>query len=500
MPDASDRISLPIRVHEFMLSCAGRLDDDALTDARELLAVAEVDRAVELLAVSLVAGRIAVTADDRDRLRDLLGAVRSSPGLVDRIIVDEERANPRHRFTVGVNGDPAAEDGVAEAVSRVVEVLPDIRTMSCVWRTTPAGATSGPVPQRVVLVETGPDGFAPSTAYRVEQALRRAGVRAAVEVLQAGSDMTGYHREALASARRIPLRTAAASKAAPQSLSRPTPPPPSAPSREPSPEPVTEPEDQSFTGPPAPRPVTTTRRRTAAHAEKRETASGRWQQRIAAAEVSQTDPSTTSAPVRDRQPAEPPPAPATQPTPPPMAPVGMSTAAGMAPVQRPQDAPPRPQEPAPAPQTSTVPPAEPEPALAAEAGTAQAPPPSMTSPPPMPSPVPPPMAPPMPPPGPSMPSMSPSMSSSGSDSSGKDAELSQREQELLRQLHEELAKREQAAPQPNANTGSWQVDRSAARPMYNTGTDYASSWQNTQDQTAVNGIPPYGSGPPDRSH
>lgn len=483
MPDASDRISLPIRVHEFMLACAGRLDDDALTDARELLAVAELDRAVELLAVSLVAGRIAVTADERDQLRSLLDAVRSSTSLADRIVVDEAQATPRHRFTVGVNGDPAAEAGVGEAIGRVVEVLPDIRTVSCVWRTTPSGATSGPVPQRIVLVETGPDGFAPSTAYRVEQALRRAGVRAAVEVLQAGGDLTGYHREALASARRIPLRTASAAQAppGPAAPSRPTPPP--------APEPAVDPEDSSFVGPPAPRPVTTTRRRTAAHADKRptgESATGRWQQRIAAAEAAQTEPGTPAVPSVPSGPPIPSvpsvSSPAEQPVPPsapaPSTSVGMSSAAGMTPVVPPPDtsSPTRPSVSRPEPSapqipTPPAPQADPQPALAAETGTSHAPAPTART----------------------------SSTDTGSTSS-KDAELSQREQELLRQLHEELAKREQAGPE-RGNTASWQVDRSAQRPgMYSTGTDYGTgSWHSSQDQTAVNGIPPYGSQPPERS-
>src|SRR5207249_4942376 len=79
----------------------------------------------------------------------------------------------------------------------------DIRSVSCVWRTTPAGSVSGSVPQRVVLVETGPDGFAPSAAYRLEQALRRTGIRAVVEAVQAGGELSRYHRSALDASRRV---------------------------------------------------------------------------------------------------------------------------------------------------------------------------------------------------------------------------------------------------------------------------------------------------------
>ncbi|HEY3752456.1 MAG TPA: hypothetical protein VGL80_25005, partial [Pseudonocardiaceae bacterium] len=130
MADSSDRIALPIRVHEFLLACAGRIDDDALTDARELLAMAELDRAVELITASLVAGRIRLSADERDELLDLVDAVRSSPALVDRVLVDDSVPPPRHRFTIGGMDDPSPETGVLEAVGRVIEVLPDIRSLS----------------------------------------------------------------------------------------------------------------------------------------------------------------------------------------------------------------------------------------------------------------------------------------------------------------------------------------------------------------------------------
>jgi hypothetical protein len=86
-----------------------------------------------------------------------------------------------------------------------------------------------------------------------------------------------------------------------------------------------------------------------------------------------------------------------------------------------------------------------------------------------------------------------------------DAELSQREQELLRQLHEELAKREAPTQAPGAAVAelpgsaaerpAWQVDRSGQRHSTFPAVDYgAGSWQPGQDQ-AVNGHPPYGGAP-----
>lgn len=439
MADSPDRIALPIRVHDFLLMLAGRIDDDALTDARELLAMAELDRSVELVTASLVAGRIRLNADERDELLDLVAAVRSAPSLVDRVLVDDTMPLPRHRFTTGAMDDPSPETGVLEAVGRVIEVLPDIRSLSCVWRVTPAGAPAGPVPQRLVLVETGPDGFAPSTAYRVEQALRRAGIRASVEVVQAGTEMSDYHGDALAVARRMSLRAGR--------------------SHEPQ-----DGDSSLFADPPSPRPVTTTRRRSAgAHAEKRpltDHSAVRWQPtRVAAPD---------EAPAPD---AEPEPAPAF-PTQQPYDDVGRVMHA-----EEPEPVPP-PMPPMPPVAPPPMPPlVEPEPVLAAAA------------------------QPPVP----------------GNDSNS-DADLSNRERELLRQLHEELAKREQSEPEalPPPPPG-WHQERSGHRPPvapppgnaefnpadfrqpeFNPNEFGGPAWHQTPiepaEQTAVNGIPPYGSG------
>ena len=402
MAESSDRVALPIRVHDFLLACAGRIDDDALTDARELLAVAELDRAVDLLTASLVAGRIPMNADERDELRDLVHAVRSSPALVDRIIVNDDVMPPRHRFTTGVMDDPAPDGGVLEAIARVVDVLPDIRALSCVWRATPAGAVAGPVPQRMVLVEVGPDGFPPSTSYRVEQALRRAGIRASVEVIQAGTEVTDYHQDALAVARRVSLR---------QVTGR-------------GHEQEGEPGSSLFADSPTPRTVTSTRRRYAgsgAHAEKRaavDASTGRWQPRIA-----------SESPSADQE--------------------------GDPPREHTDSARVRPIHPEPAPEPAAqvaVAPVEPEP--------------------------------------PALPPADPSA----------DADLSSRERELLRQLHEELAKREgdeaEPSPQPGHSSGHWSANRSGHfSPSEFGGPSWHGSVEGAADQTAVNGIPPYGSTP-----
>ncbi len=445
MADSPDRIALPIRVHDFLLACAGRIDDDALTDARELLAMAELDRAVELVTASLVAGRIPLSADERDELLDLIDTVRSTPALADRVVVDDSATTPRHRFTTGAMDDPSPETGVLEAASRVVEVLPDIRSLSCVWRTTPAGSPAGPVPQRLVLVETGPEGFAPSTAYRVEHALRRAGIRAAVEVVQAGSDLSDYHGDALAVGRRLSLRSVRAGEAH-------------------------EAESGSvFADAPSPRPVTTTRRRatSGAHADRRPTADHsavRWQPR---------SPEEVPAPEPEPEPVD------TYVERPRYEPVEIVDTEPFEDGVRPIHPDVVPVEPVPMDRVTepvTEPVAEPMPLAEPTAG----------------------------------PTMVAGQAPLGGTDPAADADLSNRERELLRQLHEELAKREQSEPPPEQ--AGWQQERHPEPlgtefdpsdyrpPEFNPNEFGGPAWRQAPgmdsvaaDQTAVNGIPPYGS-------
>jgi hypothetical protein len=208
-------MALPIRVHDLLLGFAGRIDDDALADARELLASAELDRALEFLVGCLVSGRVAITAGQRTELDSLFHQVYLDSTALSRVVVDDGAAMVRHRFGGGpINGEPAGH-GVAEAARRVLDVLPDVRSVWGVWRLTPAGAVSGPVPHRVVLVGVGPAGFAPATAYRLENALRRAGIRASVEVLRDGTDAPDYHHAAMQYASQVPFARQAPTNPAP---------------------------------------------------------------------------------------------------------------------------------------------------------------------------------------------------------------------------------------------------------------------------------------------
>ncbi|MDX3658079.1 hypothetical protein PV646_12300 [Streptomyces sp. ID05-26A] len=197
----NDGVGLPVRLHDLLLSMAGRVDDAALSQAREFLAVGELDRSIELLVGTLLAGSIPVLPDERAAITWILHEVRSDGALTDRLPVVEMLPFVRHRFTSET--DPASD--IAADLTRAVSVLPDIRSVRCVWRSSPTGSTPGPLPQRVVLVDIGPQGFAPATAYRVDAVLRKAGVRAAVEVLTTGVQLSDYHASAVTASRAVPI-------------------------------------------------------------------------------------------------------------------------------------------------------------------------------------------------------------------------------------------------------------------------------------------------------
>lgn len=207
--ELTDRSSVHNRTFELLLALAGRIDDEALADTRELLAVAEMDRALGLLVGCLDAGGIAVTESERDTLYTLAHAVLLDTVALARVETDETAEFTTQRFSAGTTAqDPRA--GVLPAIDRTLDVLPGIRALHCVWRVTAAGTVPGPVPRRVLLVHTDSGRYPASVAYRLEVALRRQGVDAAVEVLPEGVSLPAYHRAALADAREIPLRGAVA--------------------------------------------------------------------------------------------------------------------------------------------------------------------------------------------------------------------------------------------------------------------------------------------------
>ncbi|WP_410655940.1 hypothetical protein [Amycolatopsis sp. lyj-112] len=191
-----DGFSVPLRLHNLLLALAGRIDDSALTEARELIARAHIDEAVELTTGTLIAGKIPVSSAEQRELALVLEMSRSDATLANDLLVEEDESVLTHRFT----GDNQPEFGLAEALDRTLQVLPDVRSVHAVWRNTPAGSVPGALPQRVVLVEIGPEGNPPAVAFRVDTALRRAGIRSVVEVAGPGVARSAYHQAASSAA------------------------------------------------------------------------------------------------------------------------------------------------------------------------------------------------------------------------------------------------------------------------------------------------------------
>jgi len=215
----TDGFAVPLRLHNLLLALAGRLDDSALSEARELTARARLDEAAELTTGALIAGRLPVRESEQHELGLVLELSRSDATLADHLTVNDAEADNGilHHFT----GDNHPEQGIADALDRTLQVLPDLRSVHAVWRNTPAGSVPGPLPQRVVLVEIGPEGNPPAAAYRVDAALRRAGIRAVVEVTGPGAEPQRYHEQALATATAVWLAGTSASSSGPKRAAKP---------------------------------------------------------------------------------------------------------------------------------------------------------------------------------------------------------------------------------------------------------------------------------------
>lgn len=199
MAGAAEHVELPIRVHDLFLGMAGRVDDDALSAARELLAVGELTGAMEMLLGCLVAGRVVTSPREQELLGDLLRAVNSDPALTGNLKVRDSWMAQQHRFST----EDSPDRGVASAIRPVLDTLPGIESISCVWRVTPAGAAPCALPQRVVLIELGQEGLPTATSYRVHHALAAAGIHAVVEVLRPGVGRGDYHARAMGEAHGI---------------------------------------------------------------------------------------------------------------------------------------------------------------------------------------------------------------------------------------------------------------------------------------------------------
>ncbi|MDT7742064.1 MAG: hypothetical protein QOE59_1142, partial [Actinomycetota bacterium] len=198
------------RLHDALLGLAGRLDDDALTSVREMVAAEDDAEAAELLGGCLLAGGIGLTAQERAVLRpwftaarvdpELLGMLPSDTGALDRAV---------HRF---VTSAPDRAPGVP--LARAARRLSGVVAVRESWRVTPAGSAPGPVPHRVVLVETvGPDDCDHVVHHLAHAA--RALDDTSVEVFAQGAGLPAYHRAALAVARPLVADDATAPPAAP---------------------------------------------------------------------------------------------------------------------------------------------------------------------------------------------------------------------------------------------------------------------------------------------
>ncbi|ASO17905.1 hypothetical protein FHR81_005393 [Actinoalloteichus hoggarensis] len=193
------------RIHDLLLAMAGRIDDDALVRARELLALGEFDRATDFLTGCLVAGAVPVTISERDELSALLVEVRSPPALAARLNLMEQLPTIAHRFTA--ESEPVAE--LTEVLSRLAGRLPALNWVRCVSRLTPAGPTPAGGTQRVVLAEVGRSGFPHALAFLLSQELSDLGVSAIVDTWREGSGLSDYHAQALSAAVEVPLPTPA---------------------------------------------------------------------------------------------------------------------------------------------------------------------------------------------------------------------------------------------------------------------------------------------------
>lgn len=201
MVDVAEGAGPVDRLHNLLLAMTGRVDDDGINSARELLGIGQPDAAAEFLTGCLLAGHIPVTSSEQYHLRRVLDETRSTHTLADRVHVVDSLPSDEHRF-----GEPAEDDGdLIAALESVTGRLQGVRGMWCASRTTPAGATYGAVPRRILLAEVSPEGSTTAVAYQLIEALRRVGINCSVDVFDSGAELPEYHREALAAAHRVRL-------------------------------------------------------------------------------------------------------------------------------------------------------------------------------------------------------------------------------------------------------------------------------------------------------
>jgi hypothetical protein len=179
--------------HDLLLALAGRVDDDLLRWARELVALGEDARAVEMLTASLVAARAVLPAPVRSAVVAAAQSARTDLGAASALPPPQPEDGTEHRFTA-----PDGHDPVAGALLDLPPRPLAGATVLLARRLTPAGTAPGPLPHPVVLVRVHA-GTRPADvlAYQLSAALERAGTPASVEVLPADGPVPDYHAAAL---------------------------------------------------------------------------------------------------------------------------------------------------------------------------------------------------------------------------------------------------------------------------------------------------------------
>ena len=133
-------------IHDLLLDLAGRVDDDLLAWARELVAVGETQHAFEVIGATLGADRAELPPAARAALVEVARSVRTE------LDVDGALAPPRADGSTAHRFDSApAPDVVAAVRSLPTRLLGGCRVL-LTHRLTPAGSAPGPLPHPVVLV------------------------------------------------------------------------------------------------------------------------------------------------------------------------------------------------------------------------------------------------------------------------------------------------------------------------------------------------------------
>ncbi|MEJ2869563.1 hypothetical protein WCD74_17435 [Actinomycetospora sp. OC33-EN08] len=171
--------------HDLLVALAGRVPDRALWRLRDWLAAGADVALRTAVPRTLLRHRVGVTDTERALLREAVAAWRGSPRLVDAVLHAESVPEPTRSF-----GEPGvgAWDAADLVLRAVVPAAGDVGEVRRAWRT--GGG-------RVVLVSAAGD-LAALTGV-VQRALRAHGeADPCVEVIGAGTPVTGYHRAALA--------------------------------------------------------------------------------------------------------------------------------------------------------------------------------------------------------------------------------------------------------------------------------------------------------------